>query len=73
MVGEAAGGRFRDEREKFAGAAEAAGGFLRGARDERVADEARIAGTQHAPDARFLALVALDVGERRQADDRRVR
>ncbi len=73
VIGEATGGRFRDEREKFAGTAEAAGGFLRGARDERVADEARITGTQQVPDARFLALVALDIGERRQADDRRVR
>ena len=62
MFGEASGGRFRDEREKFAGTAEAARGFLRGPRDEGVADETRVAGTQQVPDARFLPLVALDVG-----------
>jgi hypothetical protein len=73
VLGEATRGRFGDEREKFADTAEATGRFLRGARDERVPDEARVAGAQHVPDAPFLALVALDVGERRQADDRRVR
>ena len=63
----------RDEREKFAGAAQRGGRARGGRADEPVADEAGVADGDVAERRRILALVAFDVGERGQADDGRVR
>ena len=72
VFSQATGARLGDQREKFACASQLLRSFLRRAGNEGIAHETGIASAKEFPHAFFLALVALDVGERRQADDGRV-
>ena len=73
MFGQAAGTRLGDEREKFPCSSERTGRFPSGAGDERIAHKAWVASVEVFPDPLFLPLVALDVSERGQANDGRMR